>query len=102
MSLGWNSMPIFFSLSARRFMSSCRIIQSSWFFIFLYKMQSSANNLVHDWAPSGRTLVNNKKSRGPRTVPGGSPLMTWLLSDLEPKPKPAVSGLSGRPLSSCE
>ena len=44
-------------------------------------MQSSANSLVLDVTQSGRSLMNNKKRRGPSTVPWGTPLTMGTFSD---------------------
>ena len=98
----WKSMPHFLFHSARRLRSSCSTWRASWLFIRRYRMQSSANSLVLNWTQSERSLIKIKNNRGPRTVPCGTPLITWIQSDVEPSTKtPAVSGLSGKPLSSC-
>ena len=47
-------------------------------------MQSSANIRIPDSTQSGRSLIKTRKSRGPKTVPCGTPLSTWMLSDVAP------------------
>ena len=46
----------------------------------LYRIQSSANNLVFEATDSGRSFIKMRKSRGPSTDPCGTPLTTgsWL------------------------
>ena len=61
-----------------------RFMQFSIVCIFQYTMQSSANSLVLDVTQSGRSLMNNRKKRGPSTVLWGTPLMTGAFSDVAP------------------
>jgi len=66
----------------------CKLLRSDWrmlvswvVLICLYKRQSSANN--HDEeAASGKSLIWN--SRGPRTVPCGTPLITGWGDEVDP------------------
>ena len=46
--------------------------------------QSSANSLVLAMTQSGKSLMNSRNRRGPRTVPCGTPLTTGALSETAP------------------
>ena len=48
------------------------------------KRQSSANRRTVDFTASGRSLIWHKNSRGPRTVPCGTPESTLTDSDSSP------------------
>ena len=47
--------------------------------------QSSANSLVLAMTQSGKSLMNSRNKRGPRTVPCGRPLTTGTLSETAPQ-----------------
>ena len=47
-------------------------------------MQSSAKSQIPDSTQSGRSLIKRRKSRGPKTIPCGTPLSNWMLSDVAP------------------
>ena len=51
--------------------------------LFLYSMQSSANNLAVESGDmySGRSFINRRKSRGPNTLPCGTP--DWTEAEVE-------------------
>ena len=46
--------------------------------------KSSANSLVLAMAQTGKSLINIRNRRGPRTVPCGTPLTTGALSGTAP------------------
>ena len=64
--------------------SFCRICVSLLFRIGRNNRQSSANSLASDSVDSGRSLINSKKSKGPITVPCGTPDSTSEVVDLWP------------------
>ena len=82
----WNSISQSFShcwsLSKSSWMSQASDSVS----IVLYKMQSSANNLAVDLGDmySGRSFMNKRNSRCPRTLPWGTP--DWTGADDEVTP----------------
>ena len=49
-----------------------------------YMRQSSANNLTWEVTTLGKSLICIKNSRGPKTVPWGTPEITFEGRDLEP------------------
>ena len=49
-----------------------------------YMRQSSANNLTWEVTRLGKSLICIKNSRGPKTVPWGTPEITFVGRDLEP------------------
>jgi hypothetical protein len=60
-----------------------QIINMSWsccVCMVLYRIQSSANDLVFEATDSGRSFIKMRKSSGPSTDPCGTPLTTcsWL------------------------
>ena len=69
---GRNAIPHFFSHAARLLRSSCRMLQSSWFFMSLYRMQLSVKSLILDWTQSGRSFMKtrNGSSSGPKLFLG--------------------------------
>ena len=46
--------------------------------------RSSANSLALAITQSGKSLINSRNKRGPRTVPCGTPLTTGALSETAP------------------
>ena len=52
--------------------------------IFLYRRQSSANKRTCDDTAKGKSFIWHKKSRGPKTVPWGTPESTVTLLDDSP------------------
>ena len=56
--------------------SACKASASEVSWIVRYIRQSSAKSLVVEDAIPGRSLIKTKKSRGPRTVPWGTPDVT--------------------------
>ena len=50
----------------------------------MYMIQSSAKSLVLEVTVPGRSLMNIRKSKGPRTVPCHTPLTTCTLSEVAP------------------
>ena len=57
------------------------------FIISLYIMQSIANNLVCEEPASERSLIYNKNSNGPNTVPWGTPEVTEAWDGVAPPNK---------------
>ena len=64
---GWNCIPHCCSHRASLSKSFCSVSRSEEYLIGQYRIQSSANILVCDDANAGRSLINVKKRRGPRT-----------------------------------
>ena len=73
---GWNSIPHVSSHSSR----CCNMSWSCCVCMVLYRIQSSANDLVFEATDSGRSFRKMRKSSGPSTDPCGTPLTTgsWL------------------------
>jgi len=65
-------------------MSSCSWIVSWSDVIFLYRMQSSAKRRISDVMLSETSLMYRRKSKGPRTVPCGTPDVTGSQVDWDP------------------
>ena len=65
-----------FSQAWRRMRSSLRAVTSSSDLIGVYRGASSAKRRISDVTVSGRSLINTRKRRGPRTIPCESPDMT--------------------------
>ena len=65
--------------------SCCRSLwRGRWFFM-------SAKRRTVDFTESGRSLIWNKKKRGPSTVPWGTPESSLTASDSSPQPSYACS-----------
>ena len=58
------------------------MVLSSSDLILLYRRQSSVNNLVVEVTDDRKSLINIIKSRGQRTVPGGTLHETVLAEDV--------------------
>ena len=71
--------------------------------MFLYTRQSSANKCTWVWGSTtdGRSLMNNRKSNGPMTVPWGTPerILAWL--DVLPSTTTACVRSRKKPLIHC-
>ena len=52
--------------------------------MILYTLASSANSFSNTSITSGKSFMNTKNRTGPRTLPWGMPLVTFLQSDFEP------------------
>jgi hypothetical protein len=65
-----------FSHFSRRCRSSCRTLQSSFVYMLLYSMQSSAKSRVLDETDAGRSLMNIKNRRGPNSY---FVVLHWLM-----------------------
>ena len=76
-------VKLFWSTNVRSWCSSnwSFMLSKTW-----YRRQSSANSLqrVSGWTMSGRSLIWSRKSRGPSTVPWGTPDKTSASSLLSP------------------
>ena len=71
------------SQSCSLFRSSCRDAASSSVLMGRYKRQSSAKRRALAWTLDGRSLMYARNSRGPSTVPWGTPDVTGAeLDDL--------------------
>jgi hypothetical protein len=64
--------------------SFCSVSQSEKCLIGLYRIQSSAKSRVCDDTAAGKSLINVRKRRDPRTDPWGTPLTTGSLLDDPP------------------
>ena len=73
---GWNSIPHAFSHFSRRCRFSCRTLQSSFVYMFLYNIQTSAKSRGLDETDDGRSLMNIKNRRGPILI---LVVLHWLL-----------------------
>ena len=81
---GWKAMPHFLSHAASLSKFSWSTMQSCWFLIHLYRIQSSAKSHILDWPQSSKWLINIRNSRGPKTVPCGIGLMMVKLLEAAP------------------
>lgn len=64
--------------------SVCKYWWSVSLLMALYTTQSSANSLILEDTQLGKSLINIRKSRGPSTLPWGTPDVTWAIEELEP------------------
>ena len=87
---GWNCMPHCCSHCASLSKSFCSVSQSEKFLIGLYRIQSSAKSRVCDDTAAGKSLINVRKRRCPRTDPWGTPLTTGSLLDDSHQEQPAA------------
>jgi hypothetical protein len=71
---GWNCMPHCCSHCASLSKSFCSVSQSEKCLIGLHRIQSSAKSRVCDDITAGKSLINVRKRRCPRTDPWGTPL----------------------------
>ena len=71
-------MPYVSSYVTNSLKSSCNWRQSWIDLKVRYMMLSSAKSQVLEVTVSGRSLINIRKSKGPRTVPWGTPLSFFL------------------------
>ena len=85
---GLNDICHFCCHSSREARSDCRTSVSAGLSILLYSNVSSANNLAVEWTASGRSLMYARKSRGPKTLPWGTPERTRALVDRQPSRAP--------------
>ena len=71
--------------------------------MFLYTRQSSANKRTWVWGSTtdGRSLMNNRKSNGPMTVPWGTTERTLAWLDVLPSMTTACVRSSKKPLIHC-
>ena len=82
---GWNFICHIFSHFSSASRSSCSLFASASDLISLYRRQSSAKRRESEWlTASGRSLMKAKKSKGPNTVPCGTPEITSAWEDLHP------------------
>ena len=77
-------MPHISSYIASSLKSSCSWRQSCIDLTVRYIIQSSAKSLVLEVTVSGRSLMNIRNSKGSRTVPCSTPLITSTLSEVAP------------------
>ena len=64
--------------------SFCSLLWSFWLLISRYNKQSSAKSLTDDLTASGRSLLWQRNSMGPSTVPCGTPETTVTCWDDSP------------------
>ena len=62
---------------------TCKTILLSSILTLLNCFPSSANSFIHTLLASGRSLINIRKTVGPKTLPSGIPLVMVLQSDSE-------------------
>ena len=74
---GWNFIPHVSFHSSRWCRSCCNMSQSCCVCMVLYRIQSSANNLVFEATDSGRSFIKMRKSSGPSTDPCGNSTNYW-------------------------
>ena len=79
-----NLMPQVFAHFSRLCRSCCRVIWSWKVLISLYSRQSSANRRTWEETAAGRSFMWQRKRRGPRTVPCGTPESTVVVLELMP------------------
>ena len=75
---GLKRMPQSLPHPSRADRSCCNARLSDWDLICLYNKQSSANSRTWDETTLGKSFICNRKSRGPSTVPCGTPDSTLL------------------------
>ena len=81
---GLNRMPQSLPHPSRADRSCCNARLSDWDLICLYNKQSSTNSRTWDETTLSKSFICNRKSRGPSTVPCGTPDSTLLAEDLCP------------------